>query len=109
MAATWGQFVRLPENAAAVKAARRLARALGRPGMSIGPSPLVLHGPSGVGKSLLVRTLADELAANPHGPTVRLIPAGEFARASDDDPDPLADLGGSDLLIVEDVQHLPVR
>lgn len=109
MAATWGQFVRLPENAAAVKAVRRLARALGRPGVAIGPSPLVLHGPPGVGKSLLVRTLADELAANPHGPTVRLLPAGEFARAGDDEPDPVIELGGCDLLIVEDVHHLPSR
>ena len=109
MAATWGQFVRLPENAAAVRAVRRLARALGRPGVSIGPSPLLLHGPAGVGKSLLVRTLADELAAQPHGPTVRLLPAGDIARATDDEPDALTDLGECDLLVVEDVQHLPAR
>ncbi len=108
--ATWGEFVRLPENAAAVKAVRRLARALAQPGVSLGPSPLLLHGPPGVGKSLLVRTLADDLAANPHGPTVRLLPAGDIARpTSDEDADPLDDLGGCDLLIVEDVQHLPAR
>jgi chromosomal replication initiator protein len=109
MAATWGEFVRLPENAAAVRAVRRLARALGRPGVAAGPQPLVLHGPSGVGKSLLVRTLADELAANPHGPTVRLLPAGDLARGGDDEPDPLLELGECDLLAVEDVQHLPPR
>lgn len=107
--ATWGEFVRLPENAAAVKAVRRLARALATPGRALGPSPLVVHGPPGVGKSLLVRTLADDLATNPHGPTVRLLPAGEVARGGEDDPDPLDDLGGADLLIVEDVQHLPRR
>jgi chromosomal replication initiator protein len=107
--AAWGEFVRLPENAAAVRAVRRLARAFARPGQPLGPVPLLLHGPAGVGKSLLCRTLVDELARNPHGPSVRLLPAGDLLRGGDDDPDPVADLGDCDLLVIEDVQHLPVR
>ena len=44
-AASWGEFVALPENDSALRAVRRLARSLTRLQRAVGPTPLVLHGP----------------------------------------------------------------
>jgi chromosomal replication initiator protein len=66
------------------------------------PNPLYLHGPAGTGKTLLVRALAVELAKC--GVTVCQLSANDFA----DQPD-LSGARDADLLIVEDLQHLPTR
>lgn len=107
----WGEFVALPETASAVRAVRRVARELTRPGGRATPNPLVLHGPSGTGKTLLVTTLARTLSDHPAAVTVRVVPARELpiAVVDPDADDDLADLDGCDLLAVEDVQHLPAR
>ncbi|MGL6095554.1 MAG: helix-turn-helix domain-containing protein [Fimbriiglobus sp.] len=111
-AATWGEVVVLPENASALRAVRRVAAALTRPGQKLTPSPVLLHGPTGTGKSLLVQTLAKKLSAHPTGPTVQVISAREV-RA--DSPDPSAEPGTftdfltADLLAVEDLHHLPPK
>lgn len=101
---TWGDCVRLPENAAGVLAARRLARAVADPGRPAVPSPLVLHGPPGTGKSLIVRTLMAKLSA---GLTGRMLPARDLP--TDDDDGELADLEAADVLAIEDIHHLPAR
>ena len=110
--ASWGEFVALPENDSALRAVRRLARSLTRLSRAVGPTPLVLHGPPGTGKSLLVRTLVRKLTAAPTGQTVQVIAAAELPRPLADRTDAVeafADLLGCDLLAVEDVQHLPER
>jgi chromosomal replication initiator protein len=105
----WGRFLVLPENRSAVRAAKAVARAL--PAGRRPPfSPLVLHGPPGTGKTHLAATLAVRLSEGPGVVTTRTVAAGDLARSADGeagfaDPDLLA----CDLLVLEDVQHLPAK
>lgn len=108
--AVWGEFVTLPESASAVRAVRRVERSLTRPvGNPTTPNPLVLHGPPGTGKSLLVATLARKLTDRPTAVTVRVVPARELPTGADKSADDLAGVDGCDLLAVEDVQHLAAK
>ncbi len=107
--AAWGEFVALPENASALRAIRRLAKALGLIRRPVLPNPLVLHGPSGTGKTLLVQTLVAKLSALPGGVTAQILAAAEIPRPKPDSPAELGDLCECDLLAIEDLQHLPVK
>jgi chromosomal replication initiator protein len=105
----WGPFLVLPENHSAVRASKLLARAL-LAGKRPPFSPLVLHGPPGTGKTHLAATLCGELAGGEQVVTARTVAVGDLARSTDDgagfaDPDLL----GCDLLVLEDVQHLPAK
>ena len=97
---TWGEFVTLPENRAAVRAARRLYRSLTRGVSSVDPTLLFLHGPPGTGKSFLAKTLVDRVA-NTTDRTAQIIPARELFSDAGDDRDAVR----CDLLILEDLQH----
>lgn len=102
---TWGSVTVFPENRSAVRAAQRIAS-----GRQSAASPLVLHGPPGVGKSAIAGTLLREFLSSPVGHTARQIAAAELPRKSRTTPDcDSDDLAESDLLIVEDLQHLPPR
>jgi chromosomal replication initiator protein len=102
-------FVATPETRLAVQAIRRLAAGLqaGRPPRSA--NPLVLHGPPGSGKSHLAAGLVAALTSDSPltrlagAPTARVVAAADFATEPPDEA--LA----CDLLIVEDLQHLPAR
>lgn len=94
------QFVALPENRSAFIAVRRLARCLGQKRCPF--AALVLHGPPGCGKSHLAGALHD--FAEDHYSSLR-VNAGDWPRWNDDAPP--ENLGGCDLLTVEDLQHLP--
>ncbi len=101
----WGGVTVLPENRAAVRAAQRLAA-----GRLSAPSPLLLHGPPGVGKSAVVTALVSAYLDHPTGRTVRHVVAAELPRQSRSTPnEELAEIAECDLLIVEDLQHLPAR
>jgi chromosomal replication initiator protein len=95
------RFLATPENCSARAALADLHRALTGDGEAF-PIPLYLHGPAGAGKTLLVRALAVELAKG--GVTVCQLSANDFADRRD-----LRDAQDADLLIVEDLQHLPMR
>jgi chromosomal replication initiator protein len=107
--ARWGDFLALPENRSALRAARSVANAL-LAGRRPPFTPLVLHGQPGTGKTHLTTALLRKLADGPAVVTAQTVSVGDLARsaAADDgfaDPDLLA----CDLLILEDVQHLPAR
>src|SRR5579864_562075 len=111
--AAFDRVISLPENRSALAALHHLARHL-QNGASQTASPLYLHGPAGVGKSSLCGALIEEVYGRAPNRSVSLLSGNDFPLPWDQDP--LADgaerfreARGSDLLIVEDLQHLPAR
>jgi chromosomal replication initiator protein len=72
----WDGYLSGPENELAMAAAQALAR-----GEREGISPLVVHGPSGVGKSRLLAGLVTERLRRQPGSTVAHLDAESFAAA----------------------------
>lgn len=101
-ASHWGAFLALPENRSALAAVRSLATR-GR----LRANPLLLHGPPGTGKSHLLQELLKKLAAREETTTARSLSAGDLARSESAFAD--RDLLSCDVLVLEDVQLLPVR
>ncbi len=117
------RFVATPENQAALIAILDLAEALraGKPQHI--PNPIFLHGPPGSGKSHLVSALAEELSRTKSGLTIQFLVASDFREPNPRNPgkklvgnkalDLPIGLGDearqADLLILEDLQHLPGR
>ena len=106
------RFIVTPETRLAVHAVQRLAAAVmaGRRATS----PLVLHGPPGVGKTLLVTGLLEAVSQVTPPRIVRLLAAADLATDGPPDasrpvPAALEGARACDLVIVEDVQHLPMR
>ena len=104
----WDGFLAGPENALALAGATALAR-----GEGDGISPLVVHGPSGVGKSRLLAGLVAERLARRPGSTVAHLTAEAFAaacHAAAEDDDGWAGLRdrfrGLDLLVLDDLHAL---
>jgi chromosomal replication initiator protein len=97
------EFVATPETRLAVHAVRRLAAGLraGKPPRA--GNPLVLHGPPGSGKSHLAGGLVAAVTSDHSTRTARVLAAADFATEPPDEA--LA----CDLLVVEDLQHLPAR
>lgn len=112
---SWGEFLALPENRSALRAARSLARCLSRPGSRLPFSPLVLHGSPGTGKSHLARTIAEHTADSEMVVTTQTIAAADLARApaaggSDAEPTFVDEsLRSCDLLVLEDMHQLPAK
>jgi chromosomal replication initiator protein len=105
---TFRNWVELPENRAARLAAGRVAEAVAAGKAQRALNPLLLHGPSGTGKSHLVTALIDEAIRQAPDRVVCLLPAGELPDPTGEG-DPLAEARRADLLVVEDLQHLPAR
>ena len=93
-------FLATPENRSAIAAVQDLLFGLSAGDTARLPTPLFLHGPSGSGKTFLLKTLTTELADS----DVCSMSANDFA-----DKDDLEHAHEADLLIVEDLQHLPTR
>jgi chromosomal replication initiator protein len=104
-----GQFIVTPESRSALLAVKRLAKLVdaGRPTRET--SPLLLHGPPGVGKSHLAAGLLAAVSETSPPRTARLIAAGDLTPNADDAVNLWRDCLACDLLIVEDVQHLAGR
>lgn len=92
----------MPENRAAILAVQNVHAFLMQENREPLPNPLYLHGPTGTGKSCLVQSLANELRK--HGIESCELSANDLAESSD-----FPDVHQADLLIVEDLQHLPAR
>ena len=103
----WGGYLVLPENRSAVRAAQRLLQSLAKP-LARCPfaCPLVLHGPTGTGKTALLQSLVKQILELPEARTVRQLPSCELPRASQDPDRELEDLIEVDLLILEDLHHI---
>jgi chromosomal replication initiator protein len=112
-APTLGRFVTLPENRAALLAVRRLAaHESKREGRRSSFPLLFLHGPPGTGKSHLVQGLVARIAGTA-ARTANVVPARDLGRLLTELPAPGAGPAregrDADLLVVEDVQHLPAH
>ncbi len=111
----WPGVVGLPENRSALVAAGHAMWQLTAHAKSpTDGTPLLLHGPAGTGKTLLVGAMLRRIADLPGGLTARAVAARELPRRRADDPDGEAATAFAELLLidfvaVEDVQHLPTR
>jgi chromosomal replication initiator protein len=94
------RFLITPENRRAFAAIKDVLSRLTGESTPPLPIPVYVHGPSGCGKTHLLRTLTDELANH----RICYLSANDFAAQAD-----LAPAADADLLIVEDLQHLPTR
>ncbi len=95
------QFLTTPENRSAWGAIQNLLHGLMSDPPDVPANPLLLHGPAGTGKTLLLQSLVDELLLK--NVTICQLSANDL----------VADAHGldahADLLIIEDLQHLPIR
>lgn len=100
---TLAKFLPLPENRSALTAVQQVAAALATGRADRLPSPLLLHGPPGTGKSHLARGLIVELRRRQPGASAVILTAGDFPVTAASDCEAAA------LLVVEDLQHLSLR
>jgi chromosomal replication initiator protein len=102
------RFVQLPENRAAHRAVEHLAVAAAR---GIDSPLLFLHGPPGSGKSHLSGGLIERLTRTDSAKTAVTVAAAEFGRdllqPAPVRRDVVREALDCDLLVIEDVQHLP--
>jgi chromosomal replication initiator protein len=113
---TFAHWVSTPENRSALVAVQRTADCVCSPRQRREANVLFLHGPAGTGKTHLVSALADGIIHRRRDLTCILLPARDFAElvqltqdAQDDDSQESRASWDADLLVVEDVQHLPAR
>ena len=119
---TFANWIALTENEAARLAVRGAADCVCGRGPRRTINPLFLYGPAGAGKSHLVSALLIEATQRAPDLQVALLAAGDFEALllSDAPPSISPQNGGgiegglkalrqADLLIVEDMQHLPAR
>lgn len=104
-------LVVLAENRSAIRALTAIARSV-LAGKRVSVCPVVLHGPPGCGKTRLLAAFLAALSEGSSPVTARSEAAGDLARlaASGEDPGFAdRDLRTCDVLVLEDIQHLPER
>jgi chromosomal replication initiator protein len=106
---TFGRYIRLPENRAARLACLRLAKSSARrPNCA---ALTFLHGSPGSGKSHLVRVLVERIAIRQPNAGPRIVAARDLGKLlagqMADEQNVAPAFRRADLLIVEDMQHLP--
>ncbi len=108
---TFASWVPLAENEAARLAVERVADCVCGRGPRRTINPLFLYGPAGTGKSHLVSALLSDVTGRAPDLQVARLAAGdvESLLRSDADREDLKAARQADLLVVEDVQHLPAR
>jgi chromosomal replication initiator protein len=123
--ASFATFVATDENRSALLATQEVARAIGSGRPRRRNNPLFLHGPTGIGKSHLIHALIHEAALQRPELAVTLLAAADLERevsgltsqhsAAHTNGADSSELGTSglpwpcDLLVVEDLQHLPLH
>jgi chromosomal replication initiator protein len=111
----WADIVPLPENRSALLAAKRAIKRLTSPEPTKSlTTPLVIHGGTGVGKTLLLGAMVKAVTSHPEGLTARVVAARELPRRKNDEPDgenqiDFEELVHVDFLAIEDVQHLSTK
>lgn len=108
---TFASWIALPENRTAQLAVERVADCVCGRGPRRAIDPLFLHGPAGAGKSHLVSALLANVTQRSPDLQVALLVAGDFEALlfPDGDREEWKAARQADLLVVEDVQHLPTR
>lgn len=105
IAGVWDGVIRVPENRSALRGARRLAQGIEARNLPF--TPLVLHGPTGCGKSAITSVMMTAVATD--GRTARLLYANDLDPRASDHDDLFEATRDCDLIIIEDLQHLPER
>jgi chromosomal replication initiator protein len=103
----------VPENRSGLAAVERIVSSLAAQQSNI-PNPLFLHGPPGAGKTTLIGHLVEEATRKSPRLVISVLRAGDLLRpaetvAADQATNSLDSFHHADLVIVEDVQHLPPR
>ena len=108
---TFARFTAAAENRPALLAVQQVAVCVASRRTRRADNPLLVHGPPGVGKSHLVSALVGEVTRNAPDFIVHLVAAGDLDTWDDSEEreDPFEAARRCDLLIVEDLQHLPLR
>ena len=114
---TFSRWVSTPENRSARLAVDRVLACVCSERTQREINPLLLHGPTGTGKSHLVTALVNEATRQRRDLLVSVTAAGDFdaairlaERGITEEADNLLDAGRScDLLVIEDLQHLSVH
>ncbi|HEY7153575.1 MAG TPA: DnaA/Hda family protein [Gemmataceae bacterium] len=108
---TFASWIPLTESEAARLAVERVADCVWGRGPRRAINPLFLCGPTGAGKSHLAQALLADVARRAPDLQVSLLAAGDFEALllPDADRETLKAARQADLLVIEDLQHLPAR
>ena len=105
---SFSRLLDLPENHSAFVAVKSSADCLATNRKPFA-NPIYLHGPHGAGKTCLVKALEAELLRRNSRSIVSNLPAAEIASILNQGQTVKQSIADIDLLLIEDVQHLPSR